>query len=59
MCTFILWSHVDYYGGSVALGVAPRGSISCYIDQTHVHGLGRPLIPTLGLTARCSTRGLR
>src|SRR5262249_53877362 len=32
MCTFILWSHADYYGDSVALGVAPRGSISCCTD---------------------------
>src|SRR5437868_6072835 len=35
MCTFVLWSHSDYYGGSVALGLAPgrrsRVSLVLYV----------------------------
>jgi hypothetical protein len=35
ICTFILWSHADYYEGSVALGLAPDRR-SRLLDSVHV-----------------------
>jgi hypothetical protein len=46
----------DYYGDSVAVGVAPRRSISRSLDPALDRDLGRPFIPTPGLIVRCPTR---
>ena len=70
MCISILWSHADYYGGSVALGLAPgrrsRISPTSYVRarlRSSTHPYARdvsPGIPSCGLagpeTRRSGTR---
>ena len=45
----------DYYGDSVALGLAPVGDPEFSDHRTFEHGLGRLLIPTPGIISRYLT----
>ena len=46
----------NYYGGSVALGLAPEGDLRFLHNLTSEHGLGPPFIPTPGLDRPVSHR---